>query len=140
MEALGRHGVAEHDREEVVRRTVEVLDPLAVELGRDGRAVELVDPVVRRVGDLVILRVRVRWEEVVRQAELVRVDVEHRRIRPDDLELAVRLGLGSGEPVAVHVEAVLVAPLAELAPIRVLGRQDDDKRVGQDLVDHAVAA
>ena len=140
MEALGRHGVAEHDREEVVRRAVEVLDPLAVELGRDGRAVELVDPVVGRVGDLVIFRVRVRREEVVRQAEFVRVDEEHRWVLPDDLQLAVGLGLGPGEPVAVHVEAVEVAPLTDLAPVGVLGRQDHDKRVGEDLVDHAVAA
>ena len=70
----------------------------------------------------------------------MRVDVEHRRIRPHDFQLAVRFGLGPREPVAVHVEAVLVAPLAELAPVRVLGRQDHDQCVGEDLVDHAVAA
>ena len=68
------------------------------------------------------------------------VDEEHRRVLADDLELAVGLGLGPGEPVAVHVEAVDVAPLADLAAVGVLGRQDHDEGVGDDLVDDAVVA
>ena len=68
------------------------------------------------------------------------VDEQRRRVFADDVELAVGLGLGPGEPVAVHVEAVDVPPLAELAAVRVLRRQDHDDRVGEDLVDDAVAA
>ena len=140
MEAGGRDRVAEDHREEVVRRAVEVLDPLAVELAGDGRAVQLVDPVMRRVGDLVVLGISVGREEVVREAELVGVDVEHRRVGADGLELAVGLRLRPGEPVAVHVEAVQVPPGLLLATVRVLGRQDDDEGVGQDVVDDAVLA
>ena len=68
------------------------------------------------------------------------VDEQHRRVLADDLELAVGLRLGAGEPVAVHVEAVQVAPLLELAAVRVLDRQDHDEGVVQDLPDHAVIA
>jgi hypothetical protein len=69
----------------------------------------------------------------------VGVDVEHRRVLAEDLELAVGLRLGPGEPVAVHVEAVEVAAGLLLAAVRVLDRQDDDDRVGEDVVDDAVA-
>ena len=68
------------------------------------------------------------------------VDEQRRRVLADDLELAVGLGLRSGEPVAVHVEAVEVPALADLAAVRVLDRQDHDDRVGEDLVDDAVVA
>ena len=95
---------------------------------------------MRRVRGLVVLGVGVGREEVVRQAELVRVDVEHRRVLAERLELAVGLGLRPGEPVAVHVEAVQVAAGLLLAAVRVLDGQDHDERVGQDAVDHAVAA
>ena len=68
------------------------------------------------------------------------VDEERRRVFADDVELAVGLGLGPREPVAVHVEAVEVPSLADLAAVRVLRRQDYDDRVGEDLVDDAVIA
>ena len=129
METDRRDRVTEHGGEEVIRRAVEVLDLLAVELGRDRRAVQTVDPVVGRVGGLVVLGVRVGREEVVRQRELMSVDVQHRRVLPKDLELAVGLGLGPGEPVAVHVEAVQVPPGRRLASVRVLDGQDHDDRV-----------
>ncbi len=73
---------------------------------RDRRAVQAVDPVMGLVGDLVVLGIGVRAGRSSRQPELVGVDVQHRRVLADDLELAVGLGLGPGEPVAVHVEAV----------------------------------
>ncbi len=138
VEAGGRDGVAEDHREEVVRRPVEVADPLRLEGVDDGRAVQLVDPVVRRVRDLVIFGIGVGREEVVRQPELVGIDEQHRRVPPNDVELAVGLRLGPGEPVTVHVEAVQVASLADLAAIGVLGRQDDEDRRVEHALDHAI--
>ena len=132
VEAHRRDRVAEDRREEVVRRAVPVLDPLEVELVRDRGAVQLVDPPVGGVGSLVVLGVGVGREEEVGRAELVGVDVEHRRILAKQLELAVGLGLRSCEPVAVHVEAVEVAPRVLLAAVGVLDRQDHDDGVGQE--------
>jgi hypothetical protein len=140
LESLGRNGVAEDRGEEVVGGAVEVVDLLPVELLGDGRRVEVVDPVMGGVRDLVVFGVGIGWEEVVLEPELVRVDIQHRREPPDGLQLAVRFRLGPGEPVPVHVEAVGVAAGVELAAVRVLDREDHHGRRVQDGGDHAVVA
>ena len=139
-EAVGRHGVAVARVEEVVGVVVEVRDPALVELVLHRRAVDVVDPVDRRVGDVVVDRVRVGREEVRLGAHLVGVDEQHARVAAQQLDLAVGLGLGAREPVAVHVEAVEVAARVGLAPVRVLGRQDHDDRLVEDPLGGAVGA
>ena len=134
------HGVAVAHVEEVVDVAVEVVDALALELLGHRGAVDVVDPVDRLVGDLVIDGIGVRREEVARAAHLVRVDEQRAGVLAQQLELGVGLGLGAGEPVAVEVEAVEVAARVSLAPVGVLDREQDDDRVGEDPVRGAVAA
>jgi len=138
VEALGRHRVAVEDAEEVVGPEVEVRDLLAVELGRHRRPVEVVDPVDRLVGDLVVHGVGVRRKEVRVRAHLVRVDRQLGWVLAHELDDPVDLGLRRREPVAVHVEPVDVASLVELSSVRVEDRNDQDDRLVQDLLGRAV--
>jgi hypothetical protein len=73
-EAGGRHRVAVAHVEQVVDGVVEVRDALPVELVLHRRAVQVVDPADRLVGDLVVDRVRVRREEVRLRAHLAEID------------------------------------------------------------------
>ena len=136
----GRDGVAVDHGEEVEDLVVEVLDVLAVELRLHGRAVQLVGERDRLRRHLVVDRVGRRREEEVVRAHLVRVDVHHAGVLAQQLELRVRLALGPREPVAVHVEEVGVLPLLGLAAVGVLGRDDPDERVVEDLLRGAVGA
>ena len=139
-EAVRRHRVAVAGVEEVVDVVVEVRDPARVELVLHRRPVQVVDPAHRLVGDLVVDRVRVRREEVAGGvAHLVRVDEQHGRIAAQQLDLAIRLGLRAGEPVAVHVEPVGVAPGVGLATVGILRRQDHHDRLVEDPLRRAVA-
>ena len=140
MKPVAGHGVAVAHVEQVVDVPVEVRDALPVELGLHRRAVDVVDPVHRLVGDLVVDRIGVRREEVGRPAHLVRVDEQRARVLAQELDLAVGLGLGASEPVAVHVEPVEVAAGVRLAAVRVLDRQEHDDRVVEDLPGRAVVA
>ena len=140
VEAGGRHGVAVAHVEEVVDVAVEEGDREPPERLLHRRAVEVVDPVQRRLADVVVDGIGVGREEVGRAPHLVRVDEQLRRQLAQHLHLAVGLGLGPREPVAVHVEAVCVAPGVGLAPVGVLRRQHDDDRVVEDLLRRAVGA
>ncbi len=140
MKPGGGHGVAVAHVEEVVDVAVEVRDALTVELGLHRRAVDVVDPVHRLVGDLVVDRVGVGREEVGRPAHLVGIDEQRARVLAQELDLGVGLGLGACEPVAVHVEPVEVAAGVGLAAVRVLDRQEHDDRVVEDLARGAVVA
>ena len=99
----------------------------------------LVQPALVPVGEDVVFEAR-----VVGLGETVdegRVDVavrrEHDRREPLDLQAQVRadLGLGLDEPVAVHVEAVLVRALAVETAVRVHRRDRDEDRVIEEIVD-----
>ena len=140
VEAGGGDGVAVAHVEQVVDVAVEVRDGEALERGLDRRADLVIDPLERGLADVVVDRVGVGREEVRRPAHLVGVDEDLRRQLPEHLELAVGLRLGAGEPVAVHVEAVGVAPGVRLPSVRVLRRQDDDDRIVEDLLGGAVGA
>ena len=134
----GRHGVAVAHVEQVVDVAVEEVEALARELRGQRAAVEVVDPAHRLVGDLVVDRVRVGREEERGAAHLVRVDEQLRRQLAQQLDLAVGLGLRAREPVAVHVEAVVVPARVGLAAVRVLRGQQHDQRVVEDLRRRAV--
>jgi hypothetical protein len=139
-EAVGRHGIAVARVEEVVRVVVEVRDAPLVELALHRGAVDVVDPGHGRLGDLVVDGIGVGREEVRRRAHLVRVDEQHARVAAQQLDLAVGLGLGAREPVAVHVEAVGVAARVRLAAVGVLDRQDHHDRRVEDPLGRAVGA
>jgi hypothetical protein len=118
----------------------EELNVLARELRRECVAVEEVLPAHRLRRDLVIRRIGSRREEVVVGAHLVGVDIEHAGVAPEQLKLGVGLDLGAREPVAVHVEPVRVLPRLRLAPVWILGRDDPDDGVLEDLPRRAVVA
>jgi hypothetical protein len=127
--------------EEVIRGVVEVWNRASVELPAHGGPVEVVDPVHRRVGRLVVDGVRVGRKEVAGLiAHLMRVDEEHGRIPADRLELAIGLRLRAGEPVPVEVEAIGVSTGVGFAPVGILDGQDHDDRLIEDLRRGAVRA
>ncbi len=135
-ETGGRNGVAVSHVEQVVGVVVEIaLGGDRVRAGAvvaEGGLVRLadpVDPVDRRVGDLVVDRVRVRREEVPLAAHLVGVDEDLRRESSQQFEFAVGLRLGAREPVAVQVEAEFVLPPQRVPAVRILGRQNDRDQV-----------
>ena len=122
---------------------VEGVEDLADEVGlargveaRGDRAPEGLVPLLLRPGDVRVERLRGRREEVRRvAAHLVQV---HRHVRvpvQEQPQPAACFRLGLGEPVAVHVEEVVVRP-ATRPPLVVLRRRG--LRVGRSAAAEAV--
>jgi hypothetical protein len=140
VEPCRRDGVSVPHVEEVVGTPVEVVETGVVERLLHRLAVDVVDPVERGLADVVVDGVGVRREEVALASHLVRVDEQLGRQLAQLLDLAVGLRLGAGEPVAVEVEAVGVAPGVRLAAVGVLGGQDHHDGAVQDRLGRAVGA
>jgi hypothetical protein len=135
-----RDGVAIDHGKEVEHLVREELNVLARELRRKCVAVEEVLPAHRLRRDLVVRRIGGWREKVVVGAHLVGVDIKHAGIAPEQLKLGVGLDLGAREPVAVHVEPIRVLPRLRLASVWILGRDDPDDGVLEDLSRRAVVA
>ena len=135
------HGIGEDRREEVVAVTlVEVVPSAPLELLGHGRTVDVVDVVDLSVCHLVIDGVVGRREECPIEAELVMVGQHERRILAHELDLAVGLGLGATEMVAVEIERVVVAAKVERPPVGILDRDHDHHGVLEDPVHDTVVA
>jgi hypothetical protein len=153
--------------ERVVHLADEVREAAVVE-SRGGGAAEGLEPADLIGRDEWVQRIGRRREVVGRvAAHLVEVDDDVREVVERDLQPAARLGLRLREPVAVHVEEVVIGsparprlvvlgaePFAvgrrratelvleeEASPaIGIFERVDEDDRLAKDRVDHRVAA
>ncbi len=119
------HGVAVLGGEEVVRVVVAVLQALVVEARLQRRTDQVLDLVQGEVGDLVVDRVLVGWEEVPGRL-LMGVDEEEARVFEDGVQRGEVDVLRLVHQVAVGVERPGGRAGVVVAAVGVPGRVDED--------------
>ena len=143
---VGHANRALEDRPRLAVSGIEGVVDLADEIGPaalvEALAVGAPEEIERRdlaLGDVGVQRVGRRSEVIgVLAALLVQVHVDVRPVVARDLDAAAGLGLGLGEPVAIHVEQVVVRAPARprLVVLRVVGGGIGHRRAALQVLEH----